>query len=130
MFQFYSFPKAWLPFGILNLLIEFSLKESEFLRLPSSSIRRKRKKRKKKLVYRIATRINTGQPELCQSTNFHLSHEYLPCLNTIVTCLRMVNFWRVLGARGTNKRGRGFNFMSNLNILFQINMYIAKCFYR
>lgn len=44
VFQFYSFPKAWLPFGILNLLIEFSLKESEFLRLPSSSIRKKKKK--------------------------------------------------------------------------------------
>ena len=26
VFQFYSFPKAWLPFGILSSLIEFSLK--------------------------------------------------------------------------------------------------------
>lgn len=33
VFQFHVFPKAWLPFGILNLLIEFSLKQSGLLRL-------------------------------------------------------------------------------------------------
>lgn len=41
VFQFHSFPKAWLPFGILNLLIEFSLKQSGLLRLSGSSVRKK-----------------------------------------------------------------------------------------
>lgn len=41
VFQFHSFPKAWLPFGILNLLIEFSLKQSGLLRLSGSSVTKK-----------------------------------------------------------------------------------------
>lgn len=62
--------------------------------------------------------VNRTQPELCQFTDFYLSHDNMSHLNMSVTWLSVVNFWKVLGAMSTDKRGLGLNFMSIFNILF------------
>lgn len=47
-----------------------------------------------------------------------------------VIWFKMINFWRVFGIMSIDKRGLGFNFILDLNILVEINMYIVEWFYR
>ena len=47
-----------------------------------------------------------------------------------VTWLKIINLWRVLDAMSTDKERMRLNFVSNLNIFFQMNMYTEKWFYR
>lgn len=76
------------------------------------------------------SRANMAQPKSCPFAHSHPFHERVPCLNMTVTALTVISFRRGIGATSTDERGLGLNFMSNWSILLQINMYIAKYFYR
>lgn len=119
-FQFHGFPKAWLPFGVLNLRSEFSLKQSELRDCQALLLGRKACLQK--------SQANMAQPQSCSFTHSHPVHERTPSLHTTVTEPRVINFCRGLGAMSTDERGLGLNFMSNWNTLFSMNMYNCKIF--